>query len=164
MKRFLSIALFVALVAAVSVAQTSMTPGMQNAPVRKSPLAEYAGVWIGTFQGHTWMNIRLTLQGTEMTGTVQHQKDLQFDNNGELKSVGEEQSTGAVQSAVINGDGLLLTVKDPGSQQTDRYLMRVTSAGMADVKMVAMSMPPGMPKLKPWKLTKLGPSAVTPVR
>ncbi len=164
MKRLPLIAMLVVSLALVGVAQTSMAPGMQNAPVRKSPLADYAGAWIGTFQGHTWINIRLNLQGTQMTGTVQHQKDLQFDNSGELKSVGEEQVSGTVETAVINGDGLLLTVKDPGTQQTDRYLMRLTGGNTAEVKMVAMSMPPGMPKLKPWKLSKVGPSAVTPVR
>jgi hypothetical protein len=72
--------------------------------------------------------------------------------------------TAAVENSLLNGDGLLLTVKDPGTQQTERYLMRLTSADTAELKMVAMSMPPGMPKPKPWKLSRVGPNAVTPAR
>jgi hypothetical protein len=30
--------------------------------------------------------------------------------------------------------------------------------------MVAMNMPPGMPKPKPWTLSRVGPTAVAPVR
>jgi hypothetical protein len=150
--------------AVMGVAQTSMAPGMENAPARKSPLAEYAGAWIGTFEGHAWMTIRLTQQGGQIAGTVQHQKDLKFNDRGDLKSVGDEQTTGSVENAVLNGDGLLLTVKDSGSQETERYVIRLTSADTAELKMVAMSMPPGMPKPKPWKLSRVGPNAVAPVR
>jgi len=164
MRRFMFIALLVVGLAATAIAQTSMTPGMQNAPARKSPLAEYAGAWIGTFGGHTWMTVRLTLQGTSMSGTVQHQNDVKFTDRGDIKSVGEEQISGSVESAVLNGDGLLLTVKNTGSQETDRYLMRLTSANTAEIKMIAMSMPPGMPKPKPWVLSRVGPNAVTPTR
>jgi len=162
MRRFLLMAVLVS--ATMAVAQTSMTPGMQNAPARKSPLAGYAGAWVGTFEGHPWMTIRLTQQGTALTGTVQHQNDIKFTDQGDIKSVGDEQMTGNVESAVLTGDGLLLTVKDTGSQQTDRYVVRLTSANTAEVRMVAMSMPPGMPKPKPWKLSRVGPNAVTPVR
>jgi hypothetical protein len=163
MRRFLLIAMLVVGVTAM-VAQTSMTQGMQNAPARKSPLAGYAGAWIGTFNGKAWFTIHLAQQGTAMTGTLQRQNDVKFTDQGDIKSVGEEQLNGAVQSAELNGDGLLLTVKENGTQQTDRYLMRLIGADSAEVKMVAMSMPPGMPKPKPWKLSRVGPNAVTPVR
>jgi hypothetical protein len=137
---------------------------MQNAPARKSPLADYAGAWIGTFEGHTWMTVHLTQQGTSMSGTVQHQNDVKFTDRGDIKSVGEEKVGGSVESAVLNGDGLLLTVKNSDSQEPDRYLMRLTSAGTAEIKMIAMSMPPGMPKPKPWVLSRVGANAVTPAR
>ncbi|MGA2903048.1 MAG: hypothetical protein ABSD98_04400 [Candidatus Korobacteraceae bacterium] len=164
MRRLLQIAGLVIGLAAIGLTQTSMTPGLQNAPARKSPLAGYAGAWIGTFEGHPWLTIRLTEQGAQMSGTVQRQKDVKFNDQGDIKSVGEEQSTGAVESAVLNGDGLLLTVRDSGTQQTERYQMRLTSADTAEVRMVAMSMPPGMPKPKPWKLSRIGANAVIPVR
>ncbi|MGC2111579.1 MAG: hypothetical protein WA655_18830 [Candidatus Korobacteraceae bacterium] len=164
MKRVVSIAMFAIAISMIGYTQTSMTPGMQNAPPRKSPLAEYAGAWVGTFQGHTWMSIRLALQGNQISGTMQHPHDLQFNDNGELKSVGDEQSTAMVENAQLNGDGLLLTVKDSKTQETDHYVMRLTTANTAEVKMVAMSMPPGMPKPKPWMLSRVGPTAVAPVR
>ena len=164
MRRFIPIAVLIVGLAIVGLAQTSMTPGMQNAPARKSPLAGYAGAWIGTFDGHAWLTIRLTQQGTQMSGTVQRQSDVKFNDQGEIKSVGEEQTTSAVENSLLNGDGLLLTVKEPGTQQTDRYLMRLTGADTAELKMVAMSMPPGMAKPKPWKLNRVGANAITPVR
>lgn len=164
MKRFLSIAMLVVAVSFVGYAQTSMTPAMQNAPPRKSPLAEYAGAWIGTFQGHTWMAIRLTLQGNQVSGTIQRPQELQFADSGELKSVGDEQLTWTVEKSQLTGDGLLLTVKNADNPQTDHYVVRLTTANTAEVKMVAMNMPPGMPKPKPWTLSRVGPTAVTPVR
>ncbi|HLI64031.1 MAG TPA: hypothetical protein VKV05_11565 [Terriglobales bacterium] len=164
MRRFASVAALVVVLAAIGFAQTSMTPALQNAPARKSPASEYAGAWIATLQGHVWLTIRLTEQGNGLAGTVQHQNDIQFNDNGYIKSVGEKQVSGTVQTAVLTGDGLLLTVKDAGSQQTDRYLMRLLGADVAEVRMVAMSMPPGMPKPQPWRLTKVLPNAVNPVR
>jgi hypothetical protein len=164
MKRVLSIAMLVVAASFAGYAQTSMTPAMQNAPARKSPLAEYAGAWVGTFQGHTWMAIRLTLQGNEVSGTIQRPQDLQFADSGELKSVGDQQLTWTVEKSQLTGDGLLLTVKNADNPQTDRYVVRLTTANTAEVKMVAMNMPPGMPKPKPWTLNRVGPSAVAPVR
>jgi len=164
MRRFIPVAVLIVGLAMVGLAQTSMTPGMQNAPARKSPLAGYAGAWIGTFDGHAWLTIRLTQQGTQLSGTVQRQSDVKFNDQGEIKSVGEEQTTSAVENSLLNGDGLLLTVKEPGTQQTDHYLMRLTGADTAELKMVAMSMPPGMAKPKPWKLNRVGANAITPVR
>jgi hypothetical protein len=164
MRRLLLIALLLICLGGVAMAQQSMTGAMQNAPARKSPLADYAGAWLGTFEGHAWLTLRLTLAGTQITGTVQRPHDLKFTDQGELKSVSEERSTAAVQTSVLTNDGLLLTVKDPDSQEADRYLMRLTSAGTAEIRMVAMTMPPGMPKPKPWKVTKAVANAVTPVR
>jgi hypothetical protein len=141
-----------------------MTPQMQNAPARKSPLADYAGAWIGSFEGNTWLSVRLALQGNQISGTLQRPKDLQFANDGGIKSVSEERLTEGVENAVIQGDGLLLTVKDPAAQTVDHYVMKLTAAGTAELKMVAMSMPPGMPKPLPWKLNKVTPNAITPAR
>ena len=56
MKRFITLAMLAVAMSVHGVAQTSMTPQMQNAPARKSPLAGYAGAWIGVFEGHTWMS------------------------------------------------------------------------------------------------------------
>ncbi len=164
MKRFLTIAMLVVAGSFVGYAQTSMTPAMQNAPPRKSPLAEYAGAWVGTFQGRTWMAIRLTLQGNQVSGTIQRPQELQFADSGDLKSVGDQQLTWTVEKSQLTGDGLLLTVKNPDTPQPDHYVVRLTTANTAEVKMVAMNMPPGMPKPKPWTLNRLGPTAVAPVR
>jgi len=148
---------------AVGWAQTSMSPAMQNAPARKSTLAEYAGSWIGMFQGHTWLTIRLTPSGDQLTGTLQRAQDVKFDNKGDVESVSADKWSGSFESVQLSGDGLLLTVKNPGTQATDRYIMRLTHNTVAEVQM-AMFVPPPMPRPKPWKLMKVGPTAVTPVR
>ncbi len=144
-------------------AQTSMSPAMQNAPARKASLTEYVGSWIGTFQGHTWLTIRLVQSGDRLSGTLQRAQEVKLNNQGDVESVSGEKWSGSFESAQLTGDGLLLTVKNPGTQATDRYLMRLTHNTVAEVQM-AMSVPPAMPRAKPWKLIKVGPTAVTPVR
>ncbi len=161
MKRFIPLAILLIATSIVSFAQTATTPRTQT-PAQKNPLADYAGSWIGTFEGHAWLTIRLNLQGAQLTGTVQHSHDLKWNDDGELKSVSEDEITETVQSAAIQGDGLLLTVKGADAQEADRFVMRLTSPTTADVKMVAMSMPPGMAKPKPWKVIKATAGAVTP--
>ena len=91
-------------------------------------------------------------------------RDVQFSDQGDVKSIGAEESTASIEGAQFTGNGLLLTAKDPGTQQTDRYVMRLTSEATAEIGIVAVSMPPGMPKPKPWKLTKVPANAVSPVR
>src|SRR5271165_6583991 len=76
MKRVLSVALILISFAFVAQAQTSMTPAMQNAPARKSPLEGYAGSWIGMLEGHAWITVKLNKQGPDLTGTIQRPKDL----------------------------------------------------------------------------------------
>jgi hypothetical protein len=165
MRRTISVAVLMLGLTAIVMAQTSMTPAMQNAPARKSPLAEYAGAWLGTFQGHAWMSIRLALQANQVSGNLILPKDLKFNDQGDIKSVSDEKVSGTVENAVLNGDGLLLTVKVAGDKpETNQYLMRLTSASTAEVKQVAMSMPPGMPKPKPYKLSRVGASALAPIK
>jgi len=164
MKRGLTVVTLILISAMVAAAQTSMTPAMQNAPARKSPLAEYVGSWIGMFQGHAWMTVRLNKQGDELTGSIQRAAHVDFANSGDLKSVSDETATDAVHKAVLQGDSLLLTVQDTTSQEIFHYVMRLTSANTAELRMASMNMPPGMPKPRPWQLNRVAPSAVTPVR
>jgi hypothetical protein len=103
-----------------------------------------------------WLSLQLELHGDQLTGSLAHARSFEMNDNGELKSVGEEQTSDAVIAAVLNPDGLLLSLKNPDSQDADRYMMRLVAPAKdtADLKMIAMSMPPGMPKPKPWKLAK----------
>lgn len=156
--------LFLALLVAVSIVAGAQTPpkqGPDGKPVRKSPLADYAGTWTGAFEGKTWLTVKLTLQGDRLSGSIQRPRNIQFNDQGEIKSVGEEQFSETVEDAQVNPDGLLLTLKDPDAKETDRYTMRLTGESKAEIKMSAMKMPPGMPKIKPWKLTKAGVASLT---
>src|SRR6202007_1268650 len=113
MKCFMPAVVLVISISLISVAQTSTNPPAPNAPVRKSPLAPYAGAWIGMFEGRAWMSIRLNLQSEQISGSMQRAHDFKFNNNGGLQSVSEDQVTEGIESGVLQGDGLLLTLKDP---------------------------------------------------
>jgi hypothetical protein len=161
MKRFITLVLLVISISLISLAQTSTNPQTPNAPVRKSPLAVYAGAWIWMFEGHAWMSIRLNLQAEQISGSMQRAHDFKFNNNGGLLSVSQDQVTEGIESGVLQGDGLLLTVKDPDTKQASHYVLKLTGPDTAELKMVAMSMPPGMPKPLPWKLSRVGASTAT---
>lgn len=128
-------------------------------PKPVSPLLQYAGVWTSVFEGRIWLSLRLELQGDQITGWLVHPKSIEMNDNGGLKSFSDEQSTQAVTDAVVNPDGLLLTLKDAETREEDRYQMRLVlpDKETADLKMIGMPMPPGMPKPKPWRLVKSGP-------
>ncbi len=134
--------------------QTSSKQTAANQPVKKSPLAGYAGTWTGTFEAQPWLTVQLVLRGDKLSGSLRRAHDLKFNDAGNLKSVGDTQVTEVIEDATLNGDGLLLTAKNPDTNETDRFTMRLTGETTADIKMSAMSMPPGMPKLQPWKLTR----------
>jgi hypothetical protein len=123
-----------------------------------SPLLEYAGLWTAEFDGKVWLILRLELRGDQMSGSLVHPKSIEMNDNGGLKSVSEEQSTEVVAEAVVNPDGLLITLKSAETQERDRYQMRLIlpDKETADLKMIGMPMPPGMPKPKPWRLVKSG--------
>jgi hypothetical protein len=155
MKRLIS--LFALLTVTFAAWGQAPTPGSAVAPKAKiSPLADYAGVWTSTFDGKVWLRVEIELRGDQLVGSLVRPRDIKLNDNGELKSVSEEQSTATITEAVVNPDGLLLTVKAPDSQAADRYQMRLVSPAKdaAELKMIAMSLPPGLPKPKPWRLAK----------
>jgi hypothetical protein len=154
MMRFAMLGTLVLGLAGGGWSQTSSRQTTSNQPVKKSPLAGYAGTWTGTFEAQPWLTVQLALRGDKLSGSLRRAHDLKFNDAGELKSVGDTQVTEVIEDATLNGDGLLLTAKNPDTNETDRFTMRLTGEATADLKMSAMSMPPGMPKLQPWKLTR----------
>ena len=146
--------LFLAVLAVASVAAQTAGKSTDTKPKKINPLEPYAGTWTASLDGKPWMTVQLTLQGEQMAGSVLRAHDLKFNDDGNVKSVSEEQLNEALESAQINNDGLLLTVRDPSAKESDRYLLRLTGDTTAEMRMLAMSMPPGMPKPKPWKLTR----------
>jgi hypothetical protein len=162
MKRLAIAIMIVLALSSAGWAQTSSRPTKPNQPVKKSPLAGYAGTWIGTFEERPWLTVQLALQDQQLSGSLRRAHDLKFNDAGELKSVGDTEVTEVIQEAALNNDGLLLTAKNPETNETDRFTMRLTSETTAELKMSAMSMPPGMPKLKPWKLTRVAAAPSPP--
>lgn len=122
-------------------------------PQPVSPYAGYVGDWISTVDGKVWLLLQLELQGDQLTGWLTHPHDIEMNDEGGIRSVGEEKVKEAITEATLNPDGLMITVKYADAKQTDQYMMRLTTPGqVAELKMVARDMPPGMPKPKPWTL------------
>ena len=138
---------------------TAQAPGTAQPQVKKSPLVPYAGNWVSTFEDKPWMLLNLNLAGEQFSGSMQRAKKIDMNDNGELKHVSEEFSADQLVDGKLNPDGLVLTFQDSETQGTFRYLMKLTGESTAEIKMLAMEMPPGMPKPKPWKLTKAAPAA-----
>jgi bacillopeptidase F (M6 metalloprotease family) len=137
-------------------------PNNTTTPQKKpvSPFGEYAGEWIATFDGKVWLRLSLKLEGDKLTGALVHARDITLNDNGELKTVSGEQATETITEAVVNPDGLLITLKDADAKETDRYMMKLVQPAKdaADLKMVGQQMPPGMPKPKPWRVVRTGAS------
>ena len=96
--------------------------------------------------------------GSSSVASVYQAAKVCFDlnDNGELKHVSDEFVADQLVDAKLNPDGLLISVKDPNTQEVFRYRMKLSSdATTAEIKMIAMNMPPGMPKAKPWKVMKV---------
>jgi hypothetical protein len=150
----LSTVLLIGLAAVCQVPKTTATP--PEKVKQASPLAEYAGDWTSTLDGKVWLRLQLVLQGDKLTGTMDHAKNLNIDDSGELKSVSEEQSNQTVTDAVVNPDGLVLTLKEADTQESDRFLMRLVlpSKQVANLRVIGLDLPPGMAKPKAWRLAK----------
>ena len=127
-------------------------------PKPVSPFADYAGQWTATFDGIVWLRLTLELRGEQLTGSLVHPRDIQLNDSGDLKSVSEEQSTETVTDAAVNPDGLLITLKNADTPETNRYMMKLVqpSKDAADLKLIGQAMPPGMPKPKPWRVVRSG--------
>jgi len=143
--------------------QASAAPGGTSPAQAKkiSPLADYAGEWTGTLNGHVWLKLQLALQSEQLTGSMTHARNIDINDDGSLKDVSEEQTTESVVTAAPNPDGLLLTLKDPDTQESLQILMRLVlpAKDAADLRMVGEAMPPGMPKPRPWHVVRTGGAA-----
>ncbi len=153
------LALSILLSLSAAIAQTApkpnSAPNSSQPVVKKSPLLPYAGNWIGAFENKPWILLNLNLVGEQFSGSVQRARSIDLNDNGELKHVSEEFVTLPLVDAKLTPDGLLISYKHPDTQEIDRYVMKLTGDSTAEIKMVAMNMPPGMPKAKPWKVMKV---------
>jgi len=133
-------------------------------PQKVSPFAEYAGDWVAVLDGKVWLLLELEIHGDQLTGWLTHSRDIEMNDEGGLRSASEEKVREAITEAVVNPDGLFLTVRYADAKESDHYVMRLIPPGdAAELKMAGMNMPPGMPKPKPWTLTRFpgsnGPKA-----
>lgn len=151
-----SLLFFVSTTIAQTAPQPNQTQGGAKAPVKKNPLLPYAGNWIGAFENKPWILLNLNLSGEQFSGSLERATKIELNDNGEIKHVSDEFVNDPLLDAKLNPDGLLITVKDPNTQENFRYVMKLTSDTAAEIKMIAMNMPPGMAKPKPWKLMKVG--------
>lgn len=154
MKRSSAMILLLLLTCLSGWAQSPPEAAGQKPQVRKAAIDEYAGTWNSMFGGKPWMILGLGFEGDKLTGWMQHAQDFQFNDQGELKSVGDTLAKETVETAEMSGDGLVITLKNDDTKAIERYLMRIVAPDTAELRMSGMNMPPGMPKPRPWKLTK----------
>ena len=154
--------LFVSFATVLSSWGQQARPGNAATPQKKpvSPFADYAGEWTATFDGKVWLRLTLQLEGEKLAGSLLHARNINVDDNGDVKSISEDQVTETIDDAVVNPDGLLITLKGSDTQETDRYMMKLVrpAKDAADLKLIGQAMPPGMPKPKPWRVIKSGVS------
>jgi len=134
---------------------STKNPNSGQAPVKKNPLVAYAGNWIGAFENKPWILLNLSLVGDKFSGSLQRTSKFDIGDDGEVKHVSDDFITLPLTDAILNPDGLLITLKHPDTQETERFVMKLTGDSTAEIKMIAMKMPPGMSKPKPWKLMKV---------
>jgi hypothetical protein len=151
--------LFALALLSVPLADWCQAPASGNAASAKtkqvSPFAGYVGDWVGVLDGKVWLLLELETHGDQLTGWLTHSRDIEMNDEGGLRSASEEKVREAITDAVVNPDGLFITVRYADANESDHYVMKLTAAGdAAELKMAGMNMPPGMPKPKPWTLTK----------
>ena len=158
--------LFVTFAAVLSSWGQQARPGNAATPQKKpvSPFADYAGEWTAIFDGKVWLRLVLQLQGEKLAGSLVHARNINEDDKGEVKWVSEDQATETIADAVVNPDGLLITLKDSDTQETESYMMKLIrpAKDAADLKLIGQAMPPGMPKPKPWRVIKSSVSTTAP--
>ena len=91
MKCFAIVTIAVLALGCTAWSQTSSQPATSKQPVKKSPLEGYAGTWTGSFEERPWLTVQLTLHGPTLSGSLSRAHDLQFNDAGEIKSVGDTQ-------------------------------------------------------------------------
>jgi hypothetical protein len=156
--------LILMVLAGIAWSQTAAPPSQKYgtpAIPKKSPLAPYAGTWTASLAGRPFVTLQLTLKGEQLSGSLQHPKNINTNDSGEVTNFSDDFATATLQNAAVTGDGLLLTMKDDSNQEVNKFAMLLNGGNTASLKMLAMNMPPGMAKPKPWKLTRAstGPSA-----
>ncbi len=154
MKRWLLILVLPA-VALVAWGQAPASGATKSSTAEQvSPFTDYVGDWVSTLDGKVWLLLELEPHDGELKGWLTHARDLEINDEGGLRSASGEKVKEAIATATLSPEGLLLTVKY-GDKTPDQYVMRVIEPGkIAELKLVAVDVPAGMPEPKPWPLIK----------
>ena len=143
------------LLAVLLLAQTSTPP----------PLSSYAGRWQASFQGQPFFTVILTPSGNTLAGTIRHTRDIHVNDKGEVDKVDPDISEEQVLEAKLVGDHLRIVGKDADTQEENVYELQlqpdvhatthqtVYNSGL--LRMSKAEMPPNVPTLQPWKVTRV---------
>lgn len=118
----------------------------------------FAGTWTADFKGTTHVRLELVTVGGALSGKISL-GDLELDEKGELKTVQSAPSTlTPIANVSVKNSVLSFTRKD--GEDTDRFEMRITGPGTADLHLVLTEADlkelaeDGIPAPKPIKLKK----------
>ena len=118
----------------------------------------YAGTWTADFNGQTYVRLELKATAGALGGTISL-GDIHVDKQGEVSEAksAPQKSTPILEVAVK--DSVLAFARKDG-RDTDRFQMRVTGAGTAELQMILTEADrkelaaQGIPAMKPIRLKK----------
>ena len=128
-------------------------------------LNSYVGRWQASFRGQPFFTVVLTQSGDKLTGTIQHTRDIHVNDKGVVDKVAPEMSQEEVVDTKLVGDHLRITGKNIDTQDENVYDLQLqpvvhttthqTVYNSGELRMVKAEMPPNVPALQPWKVTRV---------
>jgi hypothetical protein len=118
----------------------------------------YAGTWTGDFNGQTFVRLELRTTDGKLGGTISL-GNVEVDKQGDLKSAGAAPKNATPIFEVAVKDSVLAFARRDG-RDTDRFQMRVTGAGTAELQPILTDADrkeltaQGIPGLKAFRLKK----------
>jgi hypothetical protein len=129
-------------------------------------LSSYTGRWQASFQSQPFFVVVLAQSGDKLTGTIQHTRDIHVNDKGVVDKVAPEMSDEQIVEAKLVGDHLRITGKNSDSQEENVYELQlqptvhvtthqtVYNSGL--LRFSKAQMPPDVPSIQPWKVTRVG--------
>jgi hypothetical protein len=122
------------------------------------PGAAYVGTWTAQLAGTAYATLELTMTGGKLHGRLRL-ADVRLDKQGEVNALGD--NPGSFETLVdLNANESRLAFGVPGSDETDRFELRLTGAASAQLTYLPSAefleelKEEGIPPPKPYRLTR----------
>ncbi len=130
---------------------SSIAPAQDFAPATADNARQFIGTWKASFQGHQFLTVTLSADGTRLVGTVSH-VDIEVDKAGELTKADPTEGADPIAKLRVSGDTLRIAVKSgDDSDGPIESEIKLVGADEADFRLVV---PPDVPAPRPWRLQR----------